>query len=148
MFLFFRFKSPIFKNFIFWGHMKVFVTTGGQWIRNLRIRKTLFFYVEVKTFFACRDLNNYFYETLFVFNFIYRVSGNFSAYWYDHMTSVLNYIQGKLALLPFFEVRLSRNLEYSAILLGLTHIVKMSFQNFQMMFKCLMILQLVTSGIF
>ena len=64
------------------------------------------------------------------------------------MTNILNSIQGKLALLPFFfEVRLSRNLEYSTILLGLTHSDKMSFHNFQMMFKWLTISKLVTLGI-
>ena len=41
--------------------MKNFFTTGVQWIRTLRIRKTLCFDVEVKTIFACGDLNNDFY---------------------------------------------------------------------------------------
>ena len=61
-------------------------------------KKNDFFLMLKWRLFSLVHLNNDFYGTLFVFNFIYRVSENFSAYSYDHMSNILNYIQEKLAL--------------------------------------------------
>ena len=102
----------------------------------------------MKTFFASSDFNNDFYDTLIVFNLIYRVSGTFPTYLCNHTTNISNHIQGKWALVRFFEARLSESLEYSIILLRSTDNVKMNFHNFQMMFTWLTIPKFVTWKVF
>ena len=57
----------------------------------------------MKTFFDSRDSNNGFHDILYIFNLIYKVSGNFCVNSYDHTTNFLRYMRGKWSFIRNFQ---------------------------------------------